>query len=74
MMKAQHNDLQFVIEEDHPDVGVYLYVYQNGKCVRDFLQNDKATCIAIAFEDYGVPKELWSELSDGDNRTDPPPA
>jgi hypothetical protein len=67
MLKAQHNDLEFVIEEDHPNVGAYLYVYQGGKCVRDFLQNDEAMCIEIAFENYGVPRELWSEIGDEDN-------
>jgi len=48
-MKAKYKDFEFVIEEDNPDVGVFLYVYQDGKCVRDFLQNDKATCTEIAF-------------------------
>jgi hypothetical protein len=73
MMKAKYNDFEFVIEEEHPDVGVYPYVYQDGKCVQDFLQNDKATCIEIALEDCGVPKELWVEVSDEDNHFVPPP-
>jgi len=62
MLKAQHNGLEFVIEEDKPDVGVYLYVYEGGKCVRDFLQNDVTTCIDMAFEDYGVAKNLWGNV------------
>lgn len=70
-MKAKYNELEFVIEEDHPDVGVYLYVYQDGTCVRDILQNDTATCIDVAFEDFGVPKEVW-RMSEKGNHIAPP--
>lgn len=61
MLKAKHKGLEFEIVEDNPDVGVYLNIYENGKCFRDDLQNDIATCMNIAFRDYGVPKDLWSE-------------
>jgi hypothetical protein len=58
---AEHKGLSFVIEEDNPDVGVYLYIYDNGKCIRDALQNNIATCKEMAFEEYGVANAQWIE-------------
>ena len=49
----------FKIEEDYPEVGVYLYVYENGYCVKDYLQNDIDTCKALALEEYNVPLDSW---------------
>ena len=49
----------FKIEEDYPEAGVYLYVYENGQCVKDCLQNDISTCKAIALEEYNVPMDSW---------------
>jgi len=59
MLTARHNGKLFEIVPDEPDVGVYLYVYDNSLCIRDELQNDVKTCIEIAFEDYGVPRDVW---------------
>ena len=59
MLTARHNGNLFEIVPDEPDVGVYLYVYDNSLCIRDVLQNDAKTCIEIAFEDYGVPRDVW---------------
>lgn len=61
MLRAEHNGYEFVIEQDKPEVGVYMYVFIEGQCVRDELQNDLGTCIRIALEDYGVPTVAWSE-------------
>ncbi|WP_421977250.1 hypothetical protein [Roseivirga seohaensis] len=58
-MKISFNGLDFVIEEDYPEVGVYLYVYQNGKCIRDYLQNSIEACKEIALENFDVPIEKW---------------
>ena len=49
----------FRIEEDYLEVGVYLYVFENGKCIKDYLQNDINTCKSIALEDYSVPINSW---------------
>jgi len=57
--KATYDDKSFVIEEDNPKVGVYLYIYQEGKCIKDFLQNDIEICKQIALRDYGVPFNAW---------------
>jgi hypothetical protein len=59
--QAEHEERSFVIEEDNPDVGFYLYVYDGGRCVRDELQDDIAICKDIALRDYGVPRDQWIE-------------
>ena len=59
IFEAEHNNLVFKIEEDYPEVGVYLYVYENGNCIRDFLQNDVDTCKDLAYEEYQVPLDKW---------------
>ncbi len=60
ILEIEYNGLLFKIEEDYPEVGVYLYVYKNGKCVSDYLQNDIHTCKEIALEKYQVPLEKWN--------------
>lgn len=52
---------RFQIEEDNPDVGVYLYVYENGKCVADYLQDSIQMCMDFALEEYSVSLDLWIE-------------
>lgn len=57
--EAEYNNLVFKIEEDHPEVGVYLYVYENSICIKDFLQNDIDTCKDLAYKEYQVPLNKW---------------
>lgn len=61
-------EMQFIIEEhllksllnDVPDqMGYYLYVYENGKCTYDYLQDTLEIAIQQAFEDFDVPKDAW---------------
>lgn len=47
------------IEEDYPEVGVYLYVFENNQCIKDYLQTDINTCKSIALEEYNVPIDSW---------------
>lgn len=61
ILETSHNGRVFKIEEDYPEVGVYLYVYEDEMCVKDFLQNDIKTCKELAMEDYGVPLSAWQE-------------
>lgn len=61
MLKAIFNGLEFVIEEDNPVVGAYLYVYRDGNCIYDYLQNDIKMCVRFAFEDFDVPEDIWVE-------------
>jgi hypothetical protein len=39
--------------------GYYLYVFEGGKCIRDHLQDTFEMAVDVAFEDYGVPKNIW---------------
>ncbi|MCP3660684.1 MAG: hypothetical protein GY830_10405 [Bacteroidetes bacterium] len=55
----EYNNYTFKIEEDNPEVGVYLYVFKNDKCIKDYLQNTVQDCKEIALEDYGVPIKEW---------------
>jgi hypothetical protein len=61
MLVAAQNTLRFEIVPNYVEVGVYLFVYENDKCVRDDLQNDVKTFQNVAFEAYGVPLTQWGE-------------
>lgn len=52
---------RFRIEEDYVEVGFYLFVYEGGECIRDYLQNSIEDCKAVAFEEFGVPLDIWKE-------------
>ncbi len=58
-MEAEHNNRKYIIEQDRPDVGVYLYVYEQGKCMYDYLQDTVEQCIVFAEEEFGVPLSAW---------------
>ena len=62
IFKTEHDGLTFKIEEDFPEVGVYLYVYEKEKCIKDFLQNTILDCKQVAFEKYRVPMDKWEEV------------
>ena len=51
----------FEIKED-PLVGFYLYVFENGKCTNDHLQDTFEMAIESAWEDYNVPKNAWKRI------------
>jgi hypothetical protein len=53
---------RFVIEEDDA-VGVYLYVYEDDRCIRDHLQDSLEMAVNTAFEDYQVPKDQWQRVA-----------
>ncbi|MCH4897157.1 hypothetical protein E0494_10665 [Marinilabiliaceae bacterium JC040] len=59
--KAEYKELTFKIEEDYPEVGVYFYVYKEGKCIKDMVQDTIDTCMEIAIKEYGVPIDFWIE-------------
>lgn len=53
-------EVLLVIEEDLPDVGAYLYVYnQRKECTADYLQDDVNACKDMAYTLYGVTDEEW---------------
>ncbi len=62
--KVVFKEFTLIIEEDLPDVGFYLLVFKDNKCIFDDLQNDIRTCKRVAFEEFGVPIDLWNEVSE----------
>lgn len=60
MLYAKYDRYVIKIVPDKPEVGVYLYVFENGNCIRDELQNDVAVCKEIAKEDYGILDSDWT--------------
>lgn len=56
-----NSEFEFIIEEDNPEVGCYLYVFKNNICIADILQNDIYTCKIIAYEEYGVAMDSWQQ-------------
>ena len=58
------NEFNFRIEEDYPEVGVYLYIFKDGKCIRDELQNTIEICKNVALEMYGMPIDGWHEIQE----------
>lgn len=61
MKIAGNNGLRFEIVKDNPDIGYYLYVYDEERCIRDYLQNDEDTCKQVALEEYGVEPSSWTD-------------
>ena len=59
ILETVRDNRTFKIEEDYPEVGVYLYVYEDGRCIKDYLQNDIDTCKSLALEEYNVPVDSW---------------
>ncbi|MFA4994215.1 MAG: hypothetical protein WC521_02800 [Bdellovibrionales bacterium] len=62
---------KFVIEQQKltsltpgvPDqFGYYLYVWENGKGLYDYLQDTFAIAVDQAFEEFGVPKNSWKQV------------
>ena len=63
VIELEFKERKFRIEKDHPEVGVYLYIYENEKCVKDYLQNTIEACKEITLQEYGVPLNKWEESS-----------
>lgn len=59
ILEAEHNGRKFKIEEDLPDVGAYLYVFEGEECTRDDLQDTIEICKQVAFKQFGVPLDIW---------------
>ena len=61
MKIAEYNRLRFEIVKDNSDVGYYLHVYDEDRCIADYLQNDEDTCKQVALEEYGVEPSSWRD-------------
>ncbi len=53
----------FIIVFDQ-HIGFYLYVYENNKCVSDYLQDTLEYAKEHAWDEYQVPKDSWKEITD----------
>ena len=60
--ETEYQSKLFRIEEDLPEVGAYLFVYENSKCMYDYLQNSIKDCMEFAAEEFGVPINSWNEI------------
>lgn len=49
----------FEIRNGGNGVGFYLFVYENGKCIWDDLQDTVEWVQTIAYEKYAVSKSAW---------------
>ncbi|MEI6092016.1 MAG: hypothetical protein WCR42_16315 [bacterium] len=49
---------------DIPEIGSYLYIYKNGRCEYDFLQDTVDICKEQAFEEFGIPLDSWVEVTE----------
>ena len=65
--KAEYEGKTFVMVQDLPSVGWYLYVYENGKNIHDFLQDTKEIAMSQAQNDFGVPLNNWVEYKDAND-------
>jgi len=61
---AKKDDMIFKIEEDLPDVGFYLYVFKNNKCIADYLQDTLKGVKEFANEKYMISLSSWQEIKD----------
>jgi hypothetical protein len=60
--ETEYHSRVFRIEEESPEVGAYLFVYENSKCVYDYLQNSVEDCVEFAAEEFSVPIDSWNEI------------
>ena len=62
VLECKSKDRFFKIEEDLPDVGWYLKVFdKNMNCIADHLQNDLNAIIEFCLDEYGIEKNKWTE-------------
>ncbi len=52
---------KFIIEEDLSEVGWYLKVFENDKCINDYLQDTLEDVIEFAETEYQVPSTEWKD-------------
>jgi len=62
IFETNYNNKVFRIEEDYPEVGAYLYIYEDGICIKDFLQNSIKDCMEIALEKYQITFDKWNKI------------
>jgi hypothetical protein len=59
-LQATHAGKRFLIEDGGGGVGYYLYVFDNGRCTHDYLQDTVDLAKLCAAEEFGVPLQNWN--------------
>jgi hypothetical protein len=54
---------RYEIKHD-PLAGFYLYIFEDGKCICDYLQDTLEIAMESAQEDYGVPRNVWKKIEE----------
>ena len=52
---------RLVIERDEK-VGYYLYVFEGGRCVFDYLQDTLDLALEKALREFQIPKDSWKSV------------
>lgn len=52
----------YQIRYDSPLVGFYIYVFEEGRCVQDYLQDTFELAVEFAEEYFGVPRDAWVQI------------
>ena len=60
-VNTQDSSRTFEIKHDSL-VGYYLYVFENGKCINDHLQDSLKDAFEFAERDYMLPKSFWKKI------------
>jgi hypothetical protein len=63
MYQSSSSKYNFIIEEDTPETGWFLYVYENEKCIADYMQDSLELTKEFAFEEYEVAMNSWKVSS-----------
>ena len=62
-LKTQKGNLELVIEKDLDEVGYYLYVFRNGECINDYLQDTLILAKEFARDKFGVLENNWTPFN-----------
>jgi hypothetical protein len=53
--------MHYEIKHD-PSIGFYIYLFEDGKCIRDYLQDTLELAMECAWEDFGVQKDARKKV------------
>jgi uncharacterized protein with HEPN domain len=62
MLMAKVAGRTFRFHEDSPEIGWYLYVEEDGRCIHDYLQATLEQIKQCALEEFCVPLLAWKEV------------
>lgn len=57
--KVRFGNYTFILEQDLPHIGWYIYVYDGKKCIYDNLQDNRDIAIDVLFQEFNCPRDLW---------------